>query len=129
MQFLNWTGQIARAVLTSGLMDQSSNLLPLTLRQLYGAGSTDRFKIRNGIRVCLTLGEGTVSPTRGTTCCTGDECNEIGLKFSPDSYLSTTVEYLVQKFFPTGYKKFPRRGALVPPLAPPLFKMPRLALL
>ncbi|GBN80396.1 hypothetical protein AVEN_270759-1, partial [Araneus ventricosus] len=34
----------------------------------------------------------------------GDECNEIGLKFSPNYYLSTTVEYLIQQFSPTGYK-------------------------
>ncbi|GBN81182.1 hypothetical protein AVEN_249406-1 [Araneus ventricosus] len=54
----------------------------------------------------------------------GEECNEIGFKFSPDYYLSTTVEYPVQKFSPTGYKIFPRRGAqhplqgALPPLGP-----------
>ncbi|GBN55498.1 hypothetical protein AVEN_30835-1 [Araneus ventricosus] len=31
----------------------------------------------------------------------GDKCNEIGLKFSPDYYLSSTVEYPLQKFSPT----------------------------
>ncbi|GBL80796.1 hypothetical protein AVEN_26232-1 [Araneus ventricosus] len=38
---------------------------------------------------------GVIYPTRGTTCCTGDECNEL------DYYLSTTVKYPVQKFAPT----------------------------
>ncbi|GBM97681.1 hypothetical protein AVEN_16889-1 [Araneus ventricosus] len=56
---------------------------------------------RNGARVCPTVGHDL--PDRG------DECNEIGLKFSPDYYLSTTVEYPVQKFSPTEYKNFPRR--------------------
>ncbi|GBO33703.1 hypothetical protein AVEN_161028-1 [Araneus ventricosus] len=44
----------------------------------------------------------------------GDECSEIGLKFLPDYYLSTTVEYPVQKFSPTGYKIFPDAGAQHP---------------
>ncbi|GBN87945.1 hypothetical protein AVEN_6457-1 [Araneus ventricosus] len=34
----------------------------------------------------------------------------MALKFSPDYYLSTTVEYPVQKFSPTGYKIFTRWG-------------------
>ncbi|GBM32370.1 hypothetical protein AVEN_239769-1 [Araneus ventricosus] len=74
---------------------------------------------RNGTRVC---------PTGGTTCCMGGECNEIGLKFSPDYYLSTTVEYPVQIFSLTRYKIFPDggggtaspTGGAGPPLAPPL---------
>ncbi|GBM22289.1 hypothetical protein AVEN_144660-1 [Araneus ventricosus] len=41
----------------------------------------------------------------------GDECDEIGLKFSPDYYFSTTVGYPEQKFFQTGYKPGPPSGA------------------
>ncbi|GBO31072.1 hypothetical protein AVEN_185382-1 [Araneus ventricosus] len=42
---------------------------------------------------------GEQSPGQGSIiCCKEDECNEIDLKFSPDYYLSTTVEYPVQKF-------------------------------
>ncbi|GBN54525.1 hypothetical protein AVEN_127162-1 [Araneus ventricosus] len=45
----------------------------------------------------------------------GDECNEIGLKFSPDYYLSSTVEYPVQKFSPTGYQIPPVFYKIFPP--------------
>ncbi|GBO39200.1 hypothetical protein AVEN_44328-1 [Araneus ventricosus] len=42
---------------------------------------------------------GTVCPTGGQDLLYGGkECNEIGLKFSPDYYLSTTIEYPVQKY-------------------------------
>ncbi|GBM28698.1 hypothetical protein AVEN_116710-1 [Araneus ventricosus] len=71
---------------------------------------------RNGARVCLT-GEpdlpnrGNGLPDRGHDLLYGeDECNEIGLKFSPNYYLSTRVEYPVQKFSHTGYKICSRRG-------------------
>ncbi|GBO11923.1 hypothetical protein AVEN_185458-1 [Araneus ventricosus] len=38
--------------------------------------------------------QGARSPRQeGMACCMGEECNEIGFKFSPDYYLSTTVEY------------------------------------
>ncbi|GBN17670.1 hypothetical protein AVEN_275739-1 [Araneus ventricosus] len=40
----------------------------------------------------------------------GDECNKIGLKFLPDYYLSTTVEYPVQIFSPDGIQKFSPMG-------------------
>ncbi|GBM09225.1 hypothetical protein AVEN_226720-1 [Araneus ventricosus] len=45
----------------------------------------------------------------------GNECNGIGLKLSLDYYLSTTVEYPVQKFSPTW-----GLGPSFPTLAPPL---------
>ncbi|GBM28332.1 hypothetical protein AVEN_229516-1 [Araneus ventricosus] len=88
---------------------------------------------RRGGAICLTGGQfvrrgGTVSPTRGHDLLY--EGIEIGFKFSPYYYLSTTVECPVQKFSPTGFKIFPRRGAQhprqgaldppVPPLEPPL---------
>ncbi|GBM56393.1 hypothetical protein AVEN_132865-1 [Araneus ventricosus] len=47
----------------------------------------------------------------------GDECNEIGLKLSLDYYLSTTVEYPVQKFSPT-WGAGPPFSTLTPPLIP-----------
>ncbi|GBN12578.1 hypothetical protein AVEN_57687-1 [Araneus ventricosus] len=55
----------------------------------------------NGARLCPTRGPGL--PDRGHDLLYGgEECNEIGLKLSPDYYLSTTVEYPVQKFSPPG---------------------------
>ncbi|GBL92192.1 hypothetical protein AVEN_39267-1 [Araneus ventricosus] len=47
----------------------------------------------------------------------GDECNEIGLKLSLDYYLSTRVEYLVQKISPT-WEPGPQFPSLAPPLIP-----------
>ncbi|GBL91732.1 hypothetical protein AVEN_71371-1 [Araneus ventricosus] len=65
---------------------------------------------RNGARVCPTGAPDL--PDRGHDLLYGgDECNEFGLKFSPDYYLSTTVEYPVQIFSSTGRKIFPRWGA------------------
>ncbi|GBN15158.1 hypothetical protein AVEN_266516-1 [Araneus ventricosus] len=63
-------------------------------------------------------GGGRFSRQGGTVCPTGgDECNEIGLKLSLDSYLSTRVEYSVQKFSPT-WGPGPPLPTLVPPLIP-----------
>ncbi|GBN72140.1 hypothetical protein AVEN_33225-1 [Araneus ventricosus] len=47
----------------------------------------------------------------------GDDCKEIGLKSSQDYYLSTTVEYPVQKFYPT-WGPGPPFPTLAPPLIP-----------
>ncbi|GBN20698.1 hypothetical protein AVEN_70825-1 [Araneus ventricosus] len=86
---------------------------------------------RNGARVYPTVGrfarQGAQSPRQGMTCSTGGECNEIGLKFSPDYYLSTEVEYPVQNFSRRDTNFFPDGGYLphpVPPLAPPLMEIP-----
>ncbi|GBN82488.1 hypothetical protein AVEN_217360-1 [Araneus ventricosus] len=80
------------------------------------------FGNRNGARVCPTGGLDLTTrrhglPDRGARpAVQGDECNEIFLKFSPNYYLLTTVEYPVQKFSPTG-----EPAPQSPPLAPPLF--------
>ncbi|GBN22906.1 hypothetical protein AVEN_142012-1 [Araneus ventricosus] len=51
---------------------------------------------RSGPENDFPMGNG---PDRGAR--SPRQCNEIGLKFSLDYYLSTTVEYPVQKFSPT----------------------------
>ncbi|GBN80225.1 hypothetical protein AVEN_23847-1 [Araneus ventricosus] len=63
--------------------------------------------------ICPTGGHGL--PEKGARPAVwGDEWNEIGLKFLPDYYLSTTVEYPVQKFSPMGGPSIP--GPLASPL-------------
>ncbi|GBN02691.1 hypothetical protein AVEN_237418-1 [Araneus ventricosus] len=47
-----------------------------------------------------------------------DECNEMALKFSPDYYLSTTVEYPVLKFSPDGGDTASPTGGPWPPGPP-----------
>ncbi|GBO17234.1 hypothetical protein AVEN_144291-1, partial [Araneus ventricosus] len=59
-------------------------------------------------------GEGDLTDKGARSAVQGDECNEIGLKLSVDYYLSTTVEYPVQKFSPTWGP-----GPPFPTLAPP----------
>ncbi|GBM92014.1 hypothetical protein AVEN_63856-1 [Araneus ventricosus] len=96
--------------------------------------NTRENSIKNGAKFARRGGKGdlpkgTRSPRHGARpAVLGDECNEIGLKFSSHYYLSTTVGYPVQIFSPTVYKIFPRwggghsipDGGPVPPLAPPL---------
>ncbi|GBN28720.1 hypothetical protein AVEN_221430-1 [Araneus ventricosus] len=69
-----------------------------------------------GARLC-PKGGGLFARQGAQPAVRGDECNEIGLKLSLEYYLSTTVEYPVQKFSPS-WGPGPPFPTLAPSLIP-----------
>ncbi|GBN70814.1 hypothetical protein AVEN_171776-1 [Araneus ventricosus] len=119
----------------AGVVRKIEERLPAQMSFSY-LTAVENDEVRNGSRVCPTgesrfARQGARSPRQGARpAVLGDECNEIGLKFSPDYYLSTTVEYPIEIFSPMGGggHSIPDGGGLFPPLAPSLDEvLPKIA--